>query len=86
MKRIGTFFADLIADNNTRSSARFASLVALVVSSWVLIYITLTSPENVENLFIFYIGTFALQYAVGKGITAFNPSNKVNTPTLEDEK
>jgi len=73
-----SFFSQLISDNDTKSSARFATLVALFVSSWVLIYMTLNHPDSVENLYIFYIGTFALQYVGGKTLSVIKDKNKVS--------
>lgn len=64
-----SFFAQLISDNDTKSSSRFATLVALAVSSWVMIYVTLNYKELIETLFMFYIGTFALQYIGSKSLS-----------------
>ena len=64
------YHKQLISSNSRTSSARYMALGAFYVSSWIMVYMAIKSPELFVQVFFAYIGTFTAGYIGGKAVAA----------------
>lgn len=76
-------FADMLVDDSGKASAvRLGTIVSMIITSWVMIYVTLSKTQGdvITGVFALYIGIWSSAKVAEKAIDAWSAKPNVGAP------